>query len=301
MAGERLTVFLLLIVVVALLLGGGACIRTEYWPIGLLLWAGMVYVFRIAVTVDKQIDEKPPVPSPPIKNTVDPMIAAVYERLLVPHVKVLKRKKAQLIYMDEWGRLFTDAWDRELVSYINTVFWTMLTPAEQRVFGHYPVQEMLTKEIETRIANTPETPGIAFASDMDPLGYEKLCAERLAAAGWAVRTTKGSGDQGVDVIGDADGMRVVLQCKLYSSKVGNGAVQEIIAGMKFEDAHFGAVVSNMGFTPGARQLATKSGVDLLHHDEIEQWAAEILGTEEVGEEAEGEPPTPLRQIKGVEG
>lgn len=77
-----------------------------------------------------------------------------------------------------------------------------------------------------------------------------------------------SGDQGIDVIAEKSGTKVVIQCKLYSSNVGNSAVQEIIAGQIFENADFAAVVSNVDFTKSARQLASSSRVFLIHHEQL---------------------------------
>ena len=60
----------------------------------------------------------------------------------------------------------------------------------------------------------------------------------------------------------------MLQCKLYSRPVGNNAVQQAIAGQRFELATHAVVVSNAAFTRSARELAAAAGVLLLHHDEL---------------------------------
>ena len=63
-----------------------------------------------------------------------------------------------------------------------------------------------------------------FSDDMKPVDFEAFCAEELRRAGWNARVTMQSRDQGVDVIADKSNVRVVLQCKLYTSPVGNKAV-----------------------------------------------------------------------------
>jgi restriction system protein len=60
----------------------------------------------------------------------------------------------------------------------------------------------------------------------------------------------------------------VLQRKRYSTAVGVDAVQQVFAGQRFYDARFAAVVSNNSFTIGAKELATKCGVKLLHATEL---------------------------------
>ncbi len=90
----------------------------------------------------------------------------------------------------------------------------------------------------------------------------------LIKHGWNATVTQASGDQGVDVIASKDGKEIVLQCKLYSKPVGNAAVQEVIAGRAFEGVEFAAVVTNNGYTPAARKLASATNVHLLHHDQL---------------------------------
>lgn len=104
--------------------------------------------------------------------------------------------------------------------------------------------------------------------DMNPLEFERHCAEAMRLAGWAAETTKGSGDQGVDVVAERARIRVVLQCKRYSTSVGNKAVQEAFAAKTFARAQHAAVVTNSQFTPAARALAASTGVLLLHFTDL---------------------------------
>jgi restriction system protein len=90
----------------------------------------------------------------------------------------------------------------------------------------------------------------------------------LKVAGWDAQVTIASRDQGVDVIAEKAGKRVVLQCKLYSGPVGNGAVQEIAAGRAHERADYAAVVTNSRYTAPAEQLASTNGILLLHYRDL---------------------------------
>lgn len=111
--------------------------------------------------------------------------------------------------------------------------------------------------------------GTSYSDDMDPIEYENMCADILADGGWKTKMTSASGDQGVDIYAEKNGKSVVLQCKMYSSPVGNKAVQEAYAGMGFMGASMAIVVTNSSYTQSAKQLATSLGVLLLHHDELE--------------------------------
>jgi restriction system protein len=115
-----------------------------------------------------------------------------------------------------------------------------------------------------RFISNPEI----FDPRMEPLDYEKHCALELEKTGWGTRLTVATGDQGADVIAHRDGKVLVLQCKLYSSPVGNDAVQQVIAARHFQSADLAAVVSNQPFTKAAKQLAGVSGVHLLHHEQL---------------------------------
>ncbi|MDP2779528.1 restriction endonuclease [Devosia sp.] len=103
---------------------------------------------------------------------------------------------------------------------------------------------------------------------MSPIQFEKWCESALRWSGWSTAATKASGDQGADVVATKDGVKVVLQCKLYSRPVGNAAVQEIFAAKAHYGAAGAAVVSNQVYTPAAQQLARSCGVKLLHADDL---------------------------------
>lgn len=93
--------------------------------------------------------------------------------------------------------------------------------------------------------------------------FERMCANLLQRAGWTAAMTRGSGDQGADLIAEKLGVRLVLQCKYYNRPVGNKVVQEAIAARVYSDAQHAAVTSNNVYTPSAKQLAAKAGVHLL--------------------------------------
>ncbi|MCR9148229.1 MAG: restriction endonuclease [Rhodobacteraceae bacterium] len=102
----------------------------------------------------------------------------------------------------------------------------------------------------------------------DGFEFEHWVANSLKHFGWDAAATNGAGDQGVDVIAKKQGVSVGIQCKLYSSNVGNKAVQEIIAARGFFDLDYGCVISNAGYTQSAQDLACKSEIKLLSHFDI---------------------------------
>ena len=98
---------------------------------------------------------------------------------------------------------------------------------------------------------------------MTGLEYEEYCANYLRSQGYRnVRVTKASGDQGVDVLASRGGFNYAIQCKYYSGKVSNKAVQEAYAGMTYYDCDRAMVMTNSEFTQSAQELAAKLGVEL---------------------------------------
>lgn len=107
-----------------------------------------------------------------------------------------------------------------------------------------------------------------FRDDMSPDEFEHYCAALLRQARWRADVTPASGDQGVDIVAEKRGLRIVVQCKMYSKPVGNRAVQEIVAGIAHVDAQRGVVVTTVGYTPAAEALAASNNVLLLHHSQL---------------------------------
>lgn len=107
------------------------------------------------------------------------------------------------------------------------------------------------------------TPEYQYNHDITGYQYEYECAEYLKSKGFInVEVTKASGDQGVDVIAEKDGLKYAIQCKHYGNAVPNKAIQEIYAGAKFYGCDVAVVMTNSTFTKSAIELAKGIGVKL---------------------------------------
>ncbi len=105
--------------------------------------------------------------------------------------------------------------------------------------------------------------------DMDGIQFEKFCKKLLIKNGYEnISMTAISGDQGVDIIAYRDRVKYGIQCKCYSSNVGNSAIQEIYAGKTFYKCHVGIVMTNQKFTQSAIELAESNGIILWDRDMI---------------------------------
>ena len=88
--------------------------------------------------------------------------------------------------------------------------------------------------------------------------FEHYCAELLKKRGFIdVTVTKCSGDYGVDLLAEKEGVTYAIQCKAYATPVGVKAVQEAFAGKEYYDCMVGAVLTNQYFTKPAVEAAKK--------------------------------------------
>lgn len=182
------------------------------------------------------------------------------------HLPVLARKRNMLITKDDYGNVIFDKWIREKEYYIRKLnYFPLITPyySGMDAFDQSLILDgMINKFLQTSDIE------IIDVSDMTPTEYEHYCADILREQGWEARVTQGSGDQGVDVIAEKNGIKIAVQCKKYSSPVGNKAVQEVTAGKGFYGADYGMVVTNNTYTASAKQLANSQLIFLLHHDDL---------------------------------
>jgi restriction system protein len=124
--------------------------------------------------------------------------------------------------------------------------------------------------------------------------FEFFVADLFRAMGHRVTMLGGAGDQGVDIVVSYHGERVAVQCKNYKRAVGNKPVQEVFAGARHHDCQQAWVVAPAGFTRGAYELATSTGVTLHDANSIGQWIRQVDKLEKKRERANGGQPQPTR-------
>ena len=101
-------------------------------------------------------------------------------------------------------------------------------------------------------------------NDMSGIEFEEYCCDVLKYRGFKrIERTPDSGDNGVDIVAYKDDYRYAFQCKRYSGKVGNKAVQEVYSGKVYYKCAFAAVISNSTYTKAAIELAEKLDVELI--------------------------------------
>lgn len=160
------------------------------------------------------------------------------------HVVVLYRKKLQKSRRDDYGTLFDNEWREEK----NYFFKTAITPKLKELYGPVEGGTLTAHLSDELIEQAIEAYSPTYsAEDVDinsltPTDFETHCAALLNKAGWSTTMTAGSGDQGIDIIGEINGLKAVFQIKKSATPVGNKAVQEALAGKSYAAADIAFVV-----------------------------------------------------------
>lgn len=113
--------------------------------------------------------------------------------------------------------------------------------------------------------------------EMEGHDFEYFCADLLRKRGFVeVTVTKGSGDYGVDILAEKEGVTYGIQCKCYQDPVGVKAIQEVYAGKEYYDQMVGAVMTNQYFTSPAVEAAKKLKILLWDRGYIDRMMEESV-------------------------
>lgn len=135
-----------------------------------------------------------------------------------------------------------------------------------QVIGMYRVWAGLLEE-EFRKFHQNRASQISIATELMNLSgvdFEVYLSRLLKRNGFEdIRGTPASGDQGADLIAKKGDKTIVIQAKRYQGSVGNNAVQEVVAAVKFYRGDEGWVITTGTFTPSAKALAQANNIKLV--------------------------------------
>jgi len=100
--------------------------------------------------------------------------------------------------------------------------------------------------------------------------FEETLKSLFQNMGYSAKVTKSSNDQGADLIIEKLNKKIVVQAKCYSDKVGNSAIQEVVASQNFYKCDSCLVVTNNYFTKAAKDLAKANYVELWDRDKLQE-------------------------------
>jgi hypothetical protein len=215
-----------------------------------------------------------------------------YFSLLETHCKVLSRKRKQLITIDDYGHQEREKWEEEKRNFIKKIVAPSLTEKFKNhpeinideiynhVFG-YTLNKNPDDLLETMdecidyYSSKNQEKEIPLDQISSGLDYEKYVASIFEEHQWHTRLTKRSADNGADIIAQKYDITIIIQCKHYSSPVGNKSVQEVYSAKDYYDGDIACVITNQRFTKSAKSAAAKLNVTLLHHEQINYFLQKI--------------------------
>lgn len=252
----------------------------EFPVIGIIL-LGSVIVFFIwlfyVLVIDKEQEKKEKIiresetQELTYEEELQEELTEELEAILKKEIKVISTAYRKSVTSNSFGKKNYDKFIPELLEFLEDNSNTLkeLEDYHDSVVGLSMGEEsinLLISRIEEDIEKLNSDS--EYSEDMDPFEYEHYCSSEFNKTGWEAKATQGSSDQGVDVMATKSGIVLVAQCKKFAKPVGNKAVQEVVAGMKYYEANKGVVIAPNGFTNSAEKLAEANNIKLIHHNEI---------------------------------
>ena len=134
------------------------------------------------------------------------------------HYSALRRNTEKRIKKNDYGAVVRDDREREIQEFFASIAYV---PKKISCFEAIGVTLGALDEIAEQLSLLGFDPE---SLPKDGHNFEAWIVEGLRTFGWEAETTSIGADQGVDVIAQKNGLRLGIQCKLYSTKVGNKAV-----------------------------------------------------------------------------
>lgn len=167
------------------------------------------------------------------------------------------------VLKSDFSVAFIEKIDAYMIDYLDAGDWIRLCAYTIEALDRYGIYYGKIRLLQ----DEEDAPRVQIREMLDKVqtgvDFENFLAVYYSKLGYQVETTKATGDQGADLILEKDGVRTVVQAKYYSTPVGNDAVQEIVAALKYYNATRGVVVTNNTFTKSAIDLAKANDVVLI--------------------------------------
>lgn len=132
-------------------------------------------------------------------------------------------------------------------------------------------EEMKLERLESKLKGKKSSPGRTDIEDLDKMTgvqFEDFLKRFFETRGFKVKTTKASNDQGCDLVLQKLGEKTSVQARRYTGTIGNDAIQQVVASLKFYDCERALVITTSKFTKAAEKLAEANHVEL--------WDREVL-------------------------
>lgn len=171
------------------------------------------------------------------------------------------------------------------------------------LFNHREIYDLVEEKDEV-----PEERQIDLSNinTMDGHDFEYFCARVMKRNGFdTAEVTRSSGDHGADIIATRNNVRYAVQCKRWSSAVGNKVVQDVFYAKQVYHCHVGIIITNNTFTPAAREAAKEAGIVLWDGDFLKKYISQNDNSNSLEQVPVNEnvfsPQAPEKQLPKLEG
>ena len=209
---------------------------------------------------------------PVLKNRVDEIERKVnIPRSVEKHKSQIELNLNRSIKKDDYGTILEDRRSSEIRRFLESMGLLGVEPSEiSRNID-------LVRDTLNKLRAEEEQQGFdPSRAPEDGLEFESWVAKSLDTMGWETINTKGSGDQGVDVIASKGGIKAGIQCKRYKNNVPISAIQQSYSAKSHFNLTHAIVVATSGYTKSAKEVAETNGVLLLNHYDLPKLREKIL-------------------------
>ncbi|MBF0296869.1 MAG: restriction endonuclease [Magnetococcales bacterium] len=194
-------------------------------------------------------------------------IAQTAKQAILANIHMLAVNQRNLVKLDDYGNEDHSAVLRDMGRFVdNNIAKKLgieLTEREQK-----KLFEIIRKEA-SRYRRNNASLFVEYDHAMTQAEYEAYCETLLKVDGWKTRLLpQAERPEGIDLVGEKDGMVVAFQIRKAERPVGNRGVNRIHDAKEGVGATHAVVIANEPFVTSARQLASELGVELWHHSDI---------------------------------
>ena len=108
---------------------------------------------------------------------------------------------------------------------------------------------------------------LEYIQSLSPRQFEGLVRNLLVCLGYHARLTSASADEGMDIVAEKQGKRVLVECKRYDKPVGVKHLRELYGAVADEDAEAWFITSST-FTEPAMRFAQDKGIRTINAQEL---------------------------------
>lgn len=154
--------------------------------------------------------------------------------------------------------------------FLNKAGWTLLIISAVLAIIKYVIISLINKkELNTEIAYNNIEEELEKIDMFTGIQFEQYIMGLLKKEGYSnIRPTKTSGDYGVDITAEKNGLKCAIQCKRFHNNIPIKAIQEIKAGKTYYKCDKAMVITNSYYTQNAKNLASSTGVQLFDRDDL---------------------------------